>query len=338
LGYKAEIFQGALPVGKPAVLGAQIGTPQFDWKASRSQFVPGALADNLTSLGGVMSSQGGQTKLTELIKAGAAGSSGTVTEPFALQEKFPHPHMYAYYASGATLAEAFYLSVTGPYQLLIVGDPLCKPFSHAPQLDFDTEIRYLQPGDVVALAMPESSESYEDWSEQPEPLASRQTPLPPIGISVLFDGGNPRSGPVKPNIEIKTAGLAAGYHEVQVRFAGGDPLAQRSEVMMPLWIGPRNVVRVELPKSESGAQEDKTRGEVSLREDSKLVARVVAEGASRISLWHDWEQLATASGSEADFSIQLTTLGMGPVRLQARAEFADGSAVSGEPLWIEVQP
>ena len=36
--------------------------------------------------------------------------------------------IHVHYASGCTLAESFYQSVTGPYQLLIVGDPLAQPW------------------------------------------------------------------------------------------------------------------------------------------------------------------------------------------------------------------
>ena len=39
-----------------------------------------------------------------------------------------------HYARGCTLAEAFYQSVRGPYQLLIVGDPLCRPWADIPQV------------------------------------------------------------------------------------------------------------------------------------------------------------------------------------------------------------
>ncbi|MFV2067085.1 MAG: hypothetical protein ACC645_08910, partial [Pirellulales bacterium] len=35
---------------------------------------------------------------------------------------------------GCSLAEAFYQSVSGPYQLLIVGDPLCRPWAVIPKV------------------------------------------------------------------------------------------------------------------------------------------------------------------------------------------------------------
>lgn len=128
LGVKAVIEDGVLPQQKADVAGAVIGTADFDWSKSGSTILPGAIVEHLTSFGGVMSQGAGQTPLTELLKQGAAGSSGTVTEPFAIQAKFPSPFVHAHYASGCTLAESFYQSVTGPYQLLIVGDPLAQPW------------------------------------------------------------------------------------------------------------------------------------------------------------------------------------------------------------------
>ena len=62
--------------------------------------------------------------MTDWISAGAAGTSGTVTEPYAMQQKFPMPFIHVHYAKGCSLAEAFYQSLMGPYQLLVLGDPL----------------------------------------------------------------------------------------------------------------------------------------------------------------------------------------------------------------------
>ncbi len=128
LGVKAVIEDGVLPRQKADVAGAVIGVADFDWPKSGSTILPGAIVEHLTSFGGVMTKGAGQTPLTEFLKQGAAGSSGTVTEPFAVQAKFPSPFIHAHYASGCTLAESFYQSVTGPYQLLIVGDPLAQPW------------------------------------------------------------------------------------------------------------------------------------------------------------------------------------------------------------------
>lgn len=127
-GVSAVIEEGALPKGKTDVAGAMVGVSDFDFAASGSRILPGAICEHLTSCGGIMTWGGGQTELTAFIRHGAAGASGTVTEPYAIQAKFPDPFIQVHYARGATLAEAFYQSVSGPYQLLIVGDPLCRPW------------------------------------------------------------------------------------------------------------------------------------------------------------------------------------------------------------------
>ena len=58
-------------------------------------------------------------------------------EPFAIQNKFPHAMMQVHYARGCTLAEAFYQAVYAPYQLIVVGDPLCRPWANIPQIAVD---------------------------------------------------------------------------------------------------------------------------------------------------------------------------------------------------------
>lgn len=132
LGVAGEIVDGALPEGRDDVAGAMIGSAGFNWADSKSRILPGAICEHLTSTGGVLVEGAGQTPLTELIRSGAVASSGAVTEPFAVQFKFPTPFLHAYYAAGCTVAEAFYLSVAGPYQLLVVGDPLCRPWAVPP--------------------------------------------------------------------------------------------------------------------------------------------------------------------------------------------------------------
>ena len=60
-----------------------------------------------------------------------------MTEPFAIQNKFPHAMVQVHYARGCTLAEAFYQAVYAPYQLIVVGDPLCRPWANIPQIAVD---------------------------------------------------------------------------------------------------------------------------------------------------------------------------------------------------------
>jgi hypothetical protein len=127
-GRKVQLVEGVLPDGRDDVIGAVLGSAGFSWASSKSRILPGAIVEHLTSHGGDFA-HGGQTKFAELVRAGAAGTSGTVMEPYAIQNKFPHPMIHAFYADGCSLAEAFFQSVWGPFQLLVAGDGLARPFA-----------------------------------------------------------------------------------------------------------------------------------------------------------------------------------------------------------------
>ena len=74
-------------------------------------------------------------------RAGAAGSSGAVAEPYALQQKFPLATLHVHYREGCSLAESFFQTVAGPYQLLVIGDPLARPYASFAKIDFDAGAR-----------------------------------------------------------------------------------------------------------------------------------------------------------------------------------------------------
>lgn len=93
-------------------------------------FLPGALADHLTSFGGVLDKPNSQMTVMSWIQAGATASHGTVSEPCAHLQKFPHPQvLLLFYAQGASALEAYWKSVAWPRQSLFVGEPLAAPFA-----------------------------------------------------------------------------------------------------------------------------------------------------------------------------------------------------------------
>ncbi|HTR40936.1 MAG TPA: TIGR03790 family protein, partial [Pseudomonadales bacterium] len=108
-------------------LGYETGLAQFT--VPQNTFVSGAIADNLTSFGGIIFGANSQTNLLAFIDAGAAGSYGTVAEPSADPQKFPNPQVYFYQARGFSLAESYYQSVNVPYLGLMVAEPLAAPFA-----------------------------------------------------------------------------------------------------------------------------------------------------------------------------------------------------------------
>ena len=99
-------------------------------KIESNFFLPGAVADHLTSAGGILS---GSSQMSSLkwLKAGATGSYGAVIEPCNFVEKFPHPGiMMYYYIRGNSLIEAYWKSVAWPGQGIFIGEPLAKPFAY----------------------------------------------------------------------------------------------------------------------------------------------------------------------------------------------------------------
>lgn len=94
------------------------------------RFVPGALADHLTSYGGRLGDPRGQSSALAWIEAGATASHGTVSEPCAHPQKFPHPQLLLlHYLQGETAIEAYWKSVAWPAQGLFIGEPLAAPFA-----------------------------------------------------------------------------------------------------------------------------------------------------------------------------------------------------------------
>ncbi|WP_246534952.1 TIGR03790 family protein [Methylomonas paludis] len=97
---------------------------------NENHYLPGAVADHLTSSGGVMSGND-QMNIMEWLRAGATGSYGAVIEPCNFPAKFPDPGVLMYfYLRGSTLIEAYWKSVAEPGQGIFVGEPLAKPFAY----------------------------------------------------------------------------------------------------------------------------------------------------------------------------------------------------------------
>ena len=111
------------------VLLYQTGLTHVD-KLDTVRWVPGAVADHLTSTGGVLDGTGGQMPVTAWIASGATASYGSVSEPCSHVQKFPHPQvLLLHYMQGASVIEAYWKSVAWPQQGVFIGEPLAAPFS-----------------------------------------------------------------------------------------------------------------------------------------------------------------------------------------------------------------
>lgn len=123
-----EVLQANTLENKEDVMLYQVGLPIVT-NLSTLEFLPGALADHLTSFGGDLQGQPGQMSSLRWLEAGATASYGTVSEPCNHWQKFPHPQvLLKSYLGGASAIEAYWKSVAWPAQGLFIGEPLAAPY------------------------------------------------------------------------------------------------------------------------------------------------------------------------------------------------------------------
>ena len=217
LGVAAVIVEGTMPTEKKDVQGAMLGIADFDWKASHSTILPGAICEHFTSFGGDLHAGAGQTPLSEWLRYGAAASSGTVTEPYAIANKFPSPMMQVHYARGCTVAESYYQSLLCPYQLLIVGDPLCRPWANIPEIT----VAGLTAGETVHGPI------------KVAPKARFAGGVVAEHFEMILDGVRIRDCPPEGTLAVDTALIADGAHELRVVAASKGPVPCRGETIIP---------------------------------------------------------------------------------------------------------
>jgi len=153
------------------------------------------------------------------LRFGAAGASGTVKEPYAIQAKFPHPMIHAHYLAGCSLAEAFYQSVHGPYQIILVGDPLCQPFVNRPKITITSPAPMAEVSGVVKVE-----------------LSREGSKVAAAGVEIFLDGRMIHRASNIKSINLDTSDLKDGFHEVRVVSVSRDDIESRGSAILPLII------------------------------------------------------------------------------------------------------
>ena len=305
LGFTGKIVETVMPMKKENVLGATLGVGKLNWKSSQSKIIPGAIVENLTSFGGKFGVKNSQTNASHFLKYGAAGSSGTVVEPYALQAKFPHPRIHVHYARGCSLAEAFYQSVQGPFQLLILGDALCRPFETPPQWTVSQDFSQRLSGKVGYKI---------ETDDSPVPVGSVQTYIDGRLFSQVTDFGN---------VTLDTTKIPDGYHEMRLVPIGRGAIQSRST----------KIFEMEVDNLGQSVVLNCDRQEIPV--GSQLELSVQATDAESVSIYFNTRRLAKSDGEEAVFKVDTNKLGRGTVQLQAIATIA-GSEVRSRPLELVI--
>lgn len=312
LGVAAEIIEGIAPLGKDDVQGCVMGTATFDWKHSASTILPGAICDHFTSFGGVMEPKSSQTPLSEFLRHGAAGASGTVTEPRAILNKFPTPTVQLHYARGCSLAEAFYQSVYGPYQLMIVGDPLCRPWANIPRVSVSGVEQGAKLSGKVTL----------------RPEAQFPRPAEVDHFAWFVDGVRRGRCAAGETFTLDTATLADGYHELRVVAVEAGPIQTQGHCILAVTTANHGAT-IEAAVNPSG----------KLSADKPLVVSAASPGAIGIAVLHNSRLLGRIAGAQGTLEIDPRILGFGPVQLRV-VSLGKGSPLSyafAPPLKIEIE-
>ncbi len=318
IGVEGRIETGRIPFGRLDVMGAVVGTATFDWKRSGSKMLPGAICEHLTSRGGDLRSSAGQTPLSEFLRNGAAGSSGTVSEPYAIQAKFPTARLHVAYAQGCSLAESFYQSVAGPFQLLIVGDPLCQPWADRPTVFVDGIEKDAVVSGNVMIGVSAAS-----------PHGIRH-------LEIFVDGKRRAIYRPGSSFPLDTRSLWNGPHELRVVAVAGDAVETQGRVVVPFTVdnsmgGTYRPASVQKAGTRNGPQEKnlirgRVRQQVVQYGEAIQVDSAVHE-ADWIGVFQGTRLVGRIPGNAGTATVHTNKLGAGDATLRLVAHLKDQPVV-----------
>jgi uncharacterized protein (TIGR03790 family) len=307
LGIKAKVQEGQMPDGAKDVAGLMAGLENFSIAKSNITIRPGAICEHLTSAGGILVATKFQTPLSEFLRFGAAGASGTVVEPHAIQAKFPLPSLQLHYVRGCSLAEAFYQSITGPYQILIVGDPLCQPWAAFPKI----LVEGIKADDKLKGKV----------EIKPSSVAADVRPIAMFDLYV--DGRLVARNAANTTLELDTTGVPDGYHEMRIVGTVADAIETQGRLIMPFYTS-----------NHDAAVEFKVTP-VRMSRDGKFQVSVRQPGAKAITIRQNSQDVGRVQGEAGQVEVSAATLGRGASILQAFSE-GDSQAVSA-PVRVTVE-
>ena len=296
LGVQAEILEGMVLNRKPRVMGLTSGSPQLGVRNSGCNFLPGAFCDNFTSAGGnfvVPKNPPGQTCVSEFLRAGAAGASGTVIEPYSIAQKFPSADLHVHYVHGCSLAEAFYQSVHGPYQQILVGDPLCQPWADTPQVTVSGVTDGDRIRDVVEIV----------------PVAKTHSSRKVKSIELYVDGK--RTQLVKPGSKfvLDTKSLADGQHEIRIVAIDDSAIETQGR-----WIG-NVIVKNGLHAIQLSVSKDQLQKDVQ-----SIDVKITSTDSKPVVVFHNGRELGRVAEGSGNLKIASEKMGGGPVTLYGQSQ------------------
>lgn len=312
LGGAAEHLMAVLPTGRHDCLGIMTGWASPGIETADLTILPGAFCDHLTSFAGTFDTAS-QEKMSLWIQRGASGTWGTVEEPCNYPGKFPAPRMHVYYYQGMSLGESAFRSAGFvPFQGLLYGDPLTRPFTHIP-----------------SVSVPDAPAGPVSGTVLLTPAATTTHPTASIAsFDLLVDGV--LAGTVLPgqSFSLDTTAMADGYHEIRV-LAYDDTITKS----VGRWVGSldvNNTGQMLVTSSNADVGDLGTEFQITVNSfGSPLPVEVRVRQGDRI--------VASAPGSSATFSLYGATLGAGTVKLVGEAMYANSlRRVQSAPILLEI--
>lgn len=310
LGGSAELLMAVLPLGRHDAQGIMTGWATPNILGGDFTIQPGAFCDHLTSFAGTFDTAS-QTKMSEWIAKGASLTVGAVQEPCNYPGKFPRATIHTLIFQGMSLGEAYFRSAQFvPFQMLLYGDPVTRPFAYIPQVS----VPDAPPGTVAGTITL-------------SPLATTDNPAAGIaGLDLHVDGVLDSSILPGESFTLDTTLLADGWHEIRVIAFEDSPVKTQGR-----WIGSINVDNAGLSSAVSATP---TAGDL----DTAFRLDVSSSGGAvdRIDLLHNGRIVASVPGASGSVDLFGQNLGAGTVDVRARAHFADGSIAESAPVRLDV--
>jgi hypothetical protein len=310
-GGNAEVLDGIIPTGRHDCLGIMTGAANPAIDAGDFTIWAGAFADHLTSWAG-MFDNAAQTKMSRWVVKGASGSVGAVEEPCNYVGKFPRANLHTHYVQGMSLGEAYFRNAQfTPFQMLLYGDPLTRPFAKIPEVSVFGVPEDPVAGDLTLI-----------------PIGSTPNPAAGIdGYDLFVDGKVVDSIGFNQAFNIDTTQFDDGFHEFRIVIYDNTPLRTAASVSHEIEIRNAGLLARITAVTTSGDLSTKYRIDAG----AQPTARV-----EELRLLHGERVIATSPTAPTTFNIYGHMFGAGPVELRTEAIFDNGMRVRSDPAVINV--
>ncbi|MEI8375032.1 MAG: TIGR03790 family protein [Planctomycetota bacterium] len=305
---------GATPQNRSDVLGAVCGLATMNLP-NGSTYLPGSWADDLTSYGCTFYDYG-QTKSTKFIAAGAAGTTGSVAEPYAISQRFTNSSLYTFMADGSTLGECFAKSVAAPDIQMPLGDMLAQPYADVPKVSITSG-----PGNY-GFAKGTISISASAGLTNPH-IATGINSLELLidGLISSFVSGG--SG----TFNFNTSTLSDGVHEVRIVGINNSQAASEGYAAQQIVV------------NNHGRAINFNGGNLTLTSSAATISLAATAGdgtVSHVELTCLGRVVAQAGGSPGSLSLSRSSLAPGDNVIVPVAVFGDGMQVAGGAFVVHV--